>query len=332
MPGRRILMLLALVAAIAASHDAPAAEPRHLSFAYEEPRNTGHGIAAGIFADKLTERSNGAVVVDQFPGAQLGRDPLLLQKVRSGEIDVVSGAIGPVAALAPPCGVLSLHFLFRSNAHLQRALADPAVLAAVRDMAAERVRGARVLALTSLGLRSLYGKKEVRGVADLAGVTLRVPGVQAVETQFRAYGAQPVYLPFRDVHAALRTGGVDMAENVVGVYRSTRHFEVAPILSLTQHEAQIGVLWISDKAWSGLSVEQKAWVQAAADAVRRKQPAKALRLDEGAAARLQRSGVSLVKDVDKSGFFQAARPLQDQLARELGPQAVRLLELVRGID
>jgi len=39
--------------------------------------------------------------------------------------------------------------------------------------------------------------------------------------------------------------------------------------------------------------------------------------------------VKVVDNVDKSAFMKAAQPIQDQLAQELGPHAVKLLKLVR---
>ena len=37
------------------------------------------------------------------------------------------------------------------------------------------------------------------------------------------------------------------------------------------------------------------------------------------------------RNVDKSGFMKAAAPIQDQLAKELGPHAVRIRELIRNV-
>jgi hypothetical protein len=39
----------------------------------------------------------------------------------------------------------------------------------------------------------------------------------------------------------------------------------------------------------------------------------------------------VVDKVDKSGFQKAALPIQDQLATELGPHAVKILGLVRQV-
>ena len=42
-------------------------------------------------------------------------------------------------------------------------------------------------------------------------------------------------------------------------------------------------------------------------------------------------GVKIVENVDKSGFMADAKPIQDKLAKELGPHAVKILELVRNV-
>jgi hypothetical protein len=41
--------------------------------------------------------------------------------------------------------------------------------------------------------------------------------------------------------------------------------------------------------------------------------------------------VKVNSKVDKSGFMKAAAPIQDQLATELGPHAVKILGLVRAV-
>jgi len=194
------------------------------------------------------------------------------------------------------------------RAVLVRCLADPGVVGAMRAMFDETVTGARVLGLATLGLRDLYGKKEVHAVADLRGVKVRVQATATEDAIFPAYGAQTVHMPFGSVYTSLQTGVVDMAENGVNVYMANKHYETAPVMSMTEHEANNSVLWVSDKVWSALSPEQQGWVQAAADEVSRTQPAKALALEHESQARLTKLGVRFVTDVDKSGFIAAALP------------------------
>ena len=54
-------------------------------------------------------------------------------------------------------------------------------------------------------------------------------------------------------------------------------------------------------------------------------------LAEATAAKLVKIGVKVVKTVDKSGFAQISKPIQDKLASDLGPNAVKVLGLVRNV-
>ena len=102
-------------------------------------------------------------------------------------------------------------------------------------------------------------------------------------------------------------------------------------MSVTEHEANNSVLFVSDKAWSAMSADQKKWVQAAAAEFNRVQPAKAFEMETESRAKLEKMGVKIVTGVDKSGFETVSKPIQDKLAGELGPHAVKILGLVRGI-
>mgnify|MGYP003694035341 CR=1 FL=1 len=120
-------------------------QDRTFSFAYDQPNTTAYGIAANIFDAKLKELSGGTMSINQFPGAQLGQEPQMLQKMRAGDIDFVITSTANASTLAPQAGVLSLHFIFRDQAHLAKALADPAITQAFRDMVKDQVQGAQVL-------------------------------------------------------------------------------------------------------------------------------------------------------------------------------------------
>ncbi|MEO8143449.1 MAG: TRAP transporter substrate-binding protein [Betaproteobacteria bacterium] len=308
-----------------------AAQNRTFSFAYDQPNTTAYGIAANIFDAKLKELSGGKMSINQFPGAQLGQEPQMLQKMRAGDIDFVITSTANASTLAPQAGVLSLHFIFRDQNHLTKALADPALSAAFRDMVKETVQGAHVLGLMTMGLRNMYSKKEVHSVADVKAQKIRVQATKTEDTHFSAYGAQVVHMPFGDVYTSLQTGVVNIAENGVNVYLANKHYEVAPVLSMTEHEANNNCIWVSDKTWNSLSKEQQGWVQAAAAEVSKREPAMALKLEKDSGDKLKSLGVKVVENVDKSGFMKDALPIQDKLAAELGPQAVKILKIVRDI-
>ena len=328
---RSALRALVLCAATLLASVTAAQATRQFSFAYDQPTTTAYGIAANIFDAKLKELSGGKFSINQFPGAQLGQEPQMLQKMRAGDIDFVITSTANASTLAPQAGVFSLHYIFRDQAHLVKVLADPAITAEFRAMVKDQVQGAQVLGLMTMGLRDMYSKSEVKSIDDIKGKKVRVQATKTEDTHFPAYGAQTVHMPFGDVYTSLQTGVVNVAENGVNVYLANKHYEVAPVLSMTEHEANNNCIWVSDKTWNSLTPEQQKWVQAAADEVSKTEPAMAMKLERDSADKLKAIGVKVVENVDKTGFIKAAAPIQDQLAAELGPHAVKLLKMVREI-
>ena len=306
-------------------------EAKHYRFAHDQQLNSGYSIAYDIFSAKLKQLSGGKMLVDQYPGAQLGQEPQVLQLMKAGDIEFCITSAANAATLSPQAGVMSLHFLFRSEEHLKNSLADPKVAQAVKDMVEDTVQGGHVLAVITLGLRNMYSKKEIRKLEDMKGLKVRVQATATEDTMFPAYGAQTVHMPFGNVYTSLQTGVVDVAENGVNVYLVNKHYEVAPVLSMTEHEANNNFVWISDKLWKSLSAEQKKWVTTAADEVGRVQPAKSLELEHQSADKLKSIGVKLVTDVDKSGFARTAAPYLDRLAKDLGPHAVKIKDLIGAV-
>jgi tripartite ATP-independent transporter DctP family solute receptor len=329
--GKWIAAALAAVAMIVAG-SAGAQEVKHYRFAYDQPRNTGYSIAGDLFADKLKELSKGTMLIDQYPGAQLGQEPQLLQLVKSGDIEFAIISSANTATVSPQAGVMSLHFLFRSEDHVVRALADPKIIEAIKAMIDDTVQGMHVIATGSQGVRHMYSKKEIHKVEDLKGLKVRVQATATEDMMFPAYGAQTVHMPFGSVYTSLQTGVMDVAENSINVYLVNKHYEVAPVLSITEHEANNALVFISDKLRQSLTAEQKQWVQTAAAEISLKEPAKAFELERAAAAKLQKMGVRIVTDVDKAGFRKIADPYLDKLAKELGPHAEKIKDLIRAIN
>ena len=324
---------LAVVSAAAMfAAGAGAQEVKHYRFAHDQQLNSGYSIAYDIFSAKLKEVSKGTMLIDQYPGAQLGQESQILQLVRSGDIDFAIVSSANTSTISPQAGVMSLHFLFRNAEHNIKALADQKVFEAIRDMVDDTVQGIHAIALGTQGFRHMYGKKEVHKVEDMKGYKVRVQATATEDTMFAAYGAQTVHMPFGSVYTSLQTGVVDFAENAVNVYLINKHYEVAPVLSMTEHEANNAIMWISDRLWQSLNAEQKQWVMTAARDVSLQEPRRAFDLERSAAAKLEKMGVKIVSDVDKAGFQKIADPYLDKLAKDLGPHADKIKTLIRAIN
>ena len=328
----RIICRLVAAGAIAFAASAGAQEAKHYRFAHDQQLNTGYSVAYDMFSARLKELSKGTMIVDQYPGAQLGQEPQLLQLVKSGDIEFAIVSSANTATISPQAGVMSLHFLFRNADHVVKALADKQVIDAIKAMIDETTQGLHVIATGSQGVRNIYSKKEVHNVGDLKGMKIRVQATATEDAIFPAYGAQTVHMPFGSVYTSLQTGVVDAAENSINVYLVNKHYEVAPVLNITEHEANNALVYVSDKLWQSLSAEQKQWVLTAAADISANEPAKAFELEKTAATKLKSLGVKIVEDVDKKSFATIADPYLDKLAKELGPHADKIKTLIRAIN
>jgi len=328
----KIIGGLVVAVAITFAAGARAQEVKHYRFAHDQQLNTGYSVAYDMFSARLKELSKGTMLIDQYPGAQLGQEPQLLQLVKSGDIEFAIISSANTATISPQAGVMSLHFLFRNADHVVKALADQKVIDAIKTMIDETTQGLHVIATGSQGVRNIYSKREIHNVGDLKGVKIRVQATATEDAIFPAYGAQTVHMPFGSVYTSLQTGVVDAAENSINVYLVNKHYEVAPVLSITEHEANNALVFVSDKLWQSLSAEQKQWVTTAAAEISAKEPAKAFELEKTAATKLKSLGVKIVDDVDKKSFAAIADPYLDKLAKELGPHADKIKTLIRAVN
>src|SRR5947199_127867 len=180
-PGKSIFAAIAAAAVMFAT-GAPAQDAKHYRFAHDQQLNSGYSLAYDLFSARLKDLSKGTMLVDQYPGAQLGQEPQILQLVKAGDIDFAVVSSANTATISPQAGVMSLHFLFRSEDHNIKALANEQVFAAIRDMIDDTTQGIHAVALASQGFRHLYGKKEIHRVEDLKALKVRVQATATEDT------------------------------------------------------------------------------------------------------------------------------------------------------
>ena len=170
------------------------------------------------------------------------------------------------------------------------------------------------------GLRHMYGKKPIEKLpilkASSCGYRRRSPKTR----RSRPTGPSRAYAVWR-LHR-IADGVADMAENGINNYLINNITSPAgPFVHRARSEQCRS--FCDDKAWGSLTDEQKKWVQAAADEVSQNEPTVAFKLEHDALGKLEKMGVKVVKNVDKSGFSQISKPIQDKLASDLGPHAVK---------
>jgi TRAP-type C4-dicarboxylate transport system substrate-binding protein len=214
-------------------------------------------------------------------------------------------------------------YVFRSTEHMRHVLDGPIGQELLASFDRFDVVG---LCYYDMGARSFYGNRPVRKAADLAGAKVRMPPLASWGAMFQALGAEPVSMPFERVHAALRDGTVDFADDNWPAFVAARHHEVARYFSLTRHSMSPGVLLVSKRTWNALSADDQAILRAAAKdsvAYNRKLWDDIEQAMPRAAAAMK---VEIVSDVDQASFAEAVASAR---GRQLtSPRAAELAERI----
>src|SRR5690606_3701121 len=115
--------------------------------------------------------------------------------------------------------------------------------------------GLRNLAPIDQGFRNVYSHKPIHTLEDLNGLKIRVIEATAYLEAFKALGASPVPLAFPELYSALQQKVVDAAENSPDLYYFSKHHEVAPYYSLTQHLYVPIVFLMSEQFYQNLPAD-----------------------------------------------------------------------------
>jgi tripartite ATP-independent transporter DctP family solute receptor len=210
----------------------------------------------------LGDRSGGRLGIKVFPSGSLGTEKDNIEQLKIGGLDMMRIHISTLNSVVPETMATVLPFMFRSTAHMRKAL-DSSIGDEI--LAAMEPHGLIGLAFYDSGSRSFYtAKKPIKSLADMKGLKIRVPQSDLFVAMIESLNANPTPMPLGEVYTALKTGIVDAAENNWPSYESSRHFEAAKYYNVSEHSHAPEVLVFSKKVWDKLSKEDQALIRKAA--------------------------------------------------------------------
>jgi tripartite ATP-independent transporter DctP family solute receptor len=297
-----------IVAAVAAAVAGASAAKEYRS-ADVHPEDYPTVMAVKFMSDYIKQKTNGRDTIKVYTGNQLGGEKDTIEQVKIGALDLVRINVAPMNNICPETMVPTMPFLFKSKEHMRKTLDGP--IGDEIGKACEKY-GYITLAYYDSGSRSLYtGKKPINSFADVKGMKIRVQQSDLWVALLQAMGANATPMPYGEVYTALKTGVVDGAENNWPSYDTSRHFEVAPNYSLTEHSMAPEMLLMSKKVFDALPPqEQQMWRDAAKASV----PYMRKLWDEKEAvsrAVVEKGGAKIIT-VDKKPFQDAMKPVYDK--------------------
>ena len=116
----------------------------------------------------------------------------------------------------------------------------------------------------NVGTRNFYAKKPINTPDDLKGMKIRVQQSPASIKMAKAFGAAASPMSFGEVYTAIQQGVIDGAENNELALTDNKHGEVAKYFTYSKHQMIPDVLIANYKFLNGLSDEERAVFEKAA--------------------------------------------------------------------
>ena len=298
-----------LFAGMVAAGIATAAASKEYRSADVHPEDYPTVMAVKFMSDQIKQKTGGKDSIKVYTGNQLGGEKDTIEQVKIGALDLVRINVAPMNNICAETMVPTMPFLFKSKEHMRHVLDGP-----IGDqiLKACEPQGYVGLAFYDSGSRSLYTtKKQVRTLADVKGLKIRVQQSDLWVALLQAMGANATPIPYGEVYTSLKTGVVDGAENNWPSYDTARHFEVAPYYSLTEHSMAPEMLLMSKKVYDALTPAEQQMFR---DAAKASVPYMRKLWDEKelASRKVVEAGGSKITEVDKKSFQDAMKPVYDK--------------------
>jgi tripartite ATP-independent transporter DctP family solute receptor len=262
---------------------------------------------------KIEADTGGRLRIRVYHAGQLGRESDTVELARFGALDITRVNFAPLTNPFPLTRAFALPYVFDSVVHMRRAADGEIGKAVLKSFESRDLIG---LAIYDAGTRSFYNvHRPIVEPGDLNGLKVRVPPSDVFLDMARAVGANPTPLPFGEVYSALQTHLIDGAENNWRTLHTSRQFEVARFVSLTEHSHSPEALLMSRRTFDALSASDRDVVLAAAAQSVPVMRELWDRMEAESKAFVLNAGVKS-NEVNREAFRRAAQPIVDATLRD----------------
>lgn len=308
--------LMAIAHLAFATQLAGAAEVWDLSLEYQP--NSLPGETSRVFADKLSELSDGAITVKIHYGAALGFKSVdQFDAVGDGALKIASSFVPTWSGIDPLFLISTLPLLAQSPEDAVRlySAAKPAMSKVLNE--SNQV----MLFVTPWPNNGIWANKPIVDQASLKELRIRTFDPNGTLT-FRAAGAAPIQLSWADVLAQLSTGGID------AVLTSADNGGAAKLWELVSHYTEIPyaspwqMVHMNKAVFDGLSDQAKSWVRKAAEEAERHGWSAVKERVERNYAEMRKHGMTVIETPNEAAvalLSEAGAELIDKWEQDVGP-------------
>ena len=280
------------------------------------------------FAQTVFEETGGALKINVHPGAVLGlKGPESMRALEEGLVQMAEMPAFQQVGEEPLLGLESLPFLVEDQEEL-RALYD-ILRPKINRIFAEH--GLKIIYIVPWPNQNIYTKIPVHSLADLKGVKIRTYDKNTSELMDRL-GLVPVQMPSQDVVPALASGVVNAVMTSTTTGAAQKYWEFLDYIYRTNHVWISNIMAVNLESWNRLDPGVREKIEAIAARLEPEFWAVSRNDDAAKLAILEAGGImTVVPDPELlEEMRQAARPMWQAFANDVGPEAEEILRAFLG--
>jgi TRAP-type C4-dicarboxylate transport system substrate-binding protein len=198
------------------------------------------------FVAAVEKDSGGRIKGEIYPASQLGSIPSMIQGVQGGSIQAWIGPPEFLVGVDVRYEALSAPGLMNNFDQMVKVLYDPGVQKMMFELGA--TKGLEGIGFAPIGPSTIITKKEVKRLADLKGMKLRVLASPFQLELVRRMDANPVAMTLAEVLPGIQQGTIDGSLSSMTVY-TTMQFHDAAKYVLENDQPYINSIVVMSKRW-----------------------------------------------------------------------------------
>ena len=278
------------------------------------------------FKKKVEAASNGELLVEIYPAAQLFTDKEVPTAVASGQIEMGSASLVRFAGTIPAVDLFSVPFLFNSP-ELVRAATDPdSKIRQIIDHAMTE-KGARPLWWQPYGLTVLLTRgRPVTHPDHMRGLKIRTFG-KSLEMFVNTVGGAATNIAGSRQYLAYERGTVDGGMTGMLGVQTRKLFDVMDHLSMTHHSDIEFVVVINERFWQELPQIHRDVLAGAARRVEKELRIEFARIEDAATEEALQNGLKIhqLSADEEAAWKQVSAPVRASYLKGAGDIGAELI-------
>ncbi|MGE4283233.1 MAG: TRAP transporter substrate-binding protein, partial [Clostridia bacterium] len=204
-----------------------------------------------LFAEKLSEYTDGAVTLNVFPNGQLMNENDSFLGLKSGDVEFAGYGPTPYNLFVPEYGFVFAPFLIPDYESFQKLYSSD-LLEESKKILRTKHNTRDLAGMAYRGYRNMSSNKPIKSVEDLKNLKLRMNDNILWSDTWNSMGAISIPISLGELYTSIQNGAVEASEGpweqIAGIHLE----EVQKYAVLTKHYSEIAGIWMANDLYESL--------------------------------------------------------------------------------